>query len=91
MNGTCVVARNGNSATVTLPARWRKGCRIEFGDELDFHATEDGRISFSKREPLPESDPYESFLGLLAAAPKIPWTRGDSPQDDKELIHGRYA
>ena len=91
MDGICTVAKNGNSATVTLPAQWRKGCGIDFGDELEFHATDDGRISFRKREARDNGDLFEQFAGLMESMPDIPWTRGDSPEDDRELLGERYA
>ena len=91
MDGICTVAKNGNSATVTRPAQWRKGCGIDFGDELEFHATDDGRISFRKREAAGNGDLFEQFEGLIESMPDVPWTRGDSPEDDRELLGERYA
>ena len=91
MDGICTVAKNGNSATVTLPAQWRKGCGIDFGDELEFHATDDGRISFRKREVADDVDLFERFEDLIESMPDIPWTRGDSSEDDRELLAERYA
>ena len=88
MEGTCVVAKNGNSATVVLPAEWRRACGIEIGDELEFHANANGEISFSKKAGRSKTQAADELLVLIGSRPNTPWLRGDSPDDDKELIRG---
>lgn len=92
MNVTCSVIRNGNSAAVVLPSEWRKRFGVQIGDTLSISMPSDGEISFSvQRKDDDAIAAAEDLLSTIDSLPDIPWLRGDSPDDDRELMSQRYV
>ena len=92
MNTTCSVIRNGNSAAVVLPAEWRKRFGVQIGDTLTVATPSEGEISFSVQDR--ENDAAtaaKQLLNIIDSLPNIPWSMGDSPDDDRELLGQRYV
>ena len=92
MPATCVVTKNGSSATVVLPADWRKANGIEVGDVLEIGTDVKGQILFKKpKETNEQEGRFNRLLSLVDSLPDVPWAGGDSPDDDKKLLGERYA
>lgn len=92
MPATCVVTKNGSSATVVLPADWRKANNVEVGDVLEIGTDVKGQILFKKpKEEGPQDGRFNRLLSLVNSLPDVPWAGGDSPDDDKKLLGERYA
>ena len=92
MNATCSVIRNGNSAAVVLPAEWRKRFGVQVGDTLTVATPSEGEISFSVQDRKNDAAiAAQKLLNTIDALPNIPWLRGDSPDDDRELLGQRYV
>ena len=41
----CTVSKNGSSATVVLPAEWRRANQVEFGDAMEVVTDVQGQIT----------------------------------------------
>lgn len=48
-------------------------------------------VSFQEQDAADKGDPFDQFVDLTESMPDIPWGRGDSPDDDRELLGERYA
>lgn len=90
MNTTVSVIKTGNSAAVVLPAGWRRQNAVEVGDLLVCSADAEGRIIFEKPQQKENDMALQHLYGLIDALPNVPWTRGDSKKDDRELLAERY-
>ena len=92
MNATCSVIRNGNSAAVVLPSEWRKRFGVQIGDTLTVATPSEGEISFSVQgRENSTATAAKRLLDTIDALPNVPWLRGDSPDDDRELLGQRYV
>lgn len=87
---TCVVTKNGNSATVTLPASWRKRHGIKIGDVLDVSVSGDASITFTARSQ-DRSAALDNLIYLLESAPECELVGDGSPESDKAILGERYA
>lgn len=90
MNATVSVIKTGNSAAVVLPAEWRRRNAIEVGDVLVCSADVEGRIVFEKPAQTSNESALRRLYGLVDSLPDVPWTRGDSKEDDRNLLAERY-
>lgn len=91
MTATCVVTRNGSSASVVLPAEWRKENGVEVGDVLEIGMDVRGQIMFRKPRSRVTDGRFDRLLSLVGSLPDVPWTNGDLPSDDKMLLGERDA
>ena len=85
------VIKCGNSAAIVLPAAWRKRYNIDIGDVLTLDDSIHGELRLAKTEHADKLAAIDKFERYLESLPKIPWERGDTPADDRELIGERYA
>lgn len=91
MGATATVIRNGNSAAIIIPASWRKRYGISIGDRLELDDAIPGKLVLSTPSSNDRLKAVEELNDFIDSLPIIPWERGDSPDDDKELIGERYA
>ncbi len=91
MNETCTVLRNGNSAAVVLPSEWRKQFGIKAGDTLRISTPAEGEITFSVIKRNNKKESLGGLLDILDGLPNVAWERGDSKEDDRELLGQRYV
>ncbi len=91
MQTTSTVFKTGNSAAIALPAAWRKRHGVHVGDKLRMDALDDGRIVLEKPSETSRPQAIAAFLAQEDELPDIPWTGGDSKEDDRALLAKRYA
>lgn len=92
MAATCVVTKNGSSASVVLPAAWRKRNNVSIGDVLEIETEIGGQITFKKASADEERiKKMDEMLAFMDSLPHVPWTEGDSPDDDKRTLGDRYV
>lgn len=89
MHTTSTVFKTSNGAAVALPAAWCKRHDVRAGDKLRMNAFEDGRIVLKKPSEASRPQAITAFLAQENELPDVPWTRGDSKDDDRALLAQR--
>lgn len=87
---TCVVTKNGGSATVVLPSAWRKRNDVSIGDTLEIKANVDGQITFSKVGNT-KTEAIDDLLDFLEELPSVEVIGDASKESDRRILAERYA
>lgn len=86
----CTVSKNGSSATVVLPAEWRRINQVEVGDSMEVVTDVRGQITFKKADAGRQSK-IEEMLDFANSLPSLPWNGTSTREDDKRILGERYA
>lgn len=86
----CTVSKNGSSATVVLPAEWRRANQVEFGDAMEVVTDVQGQITF-KIPGTARDAKIDEMLDFANSLPSLPWDGSSTKADDKRILGERYA
>ena len=87
---TCVVTKNGGSATVVLPSAWRKRNNVRIGDTLEIKSNIDGQITFAKMNDA-KAEALDDLLSFLDELPSVKTIGDASKESDRKVLAERYA
>ena len=86
----CTVGRSESSATVVLPAEWRRANRVGFGDVMEVVTDVQGQITF-KIPRVGRDAKIDEMLDFANSLPSLPWDGSSTKADDKRILGERYA